>query len=59
MCRCPNTSARRELVLRCVLLNNHEGLCIFDPPKALEQIADVVLTYRPKSRQPKPRKENR
>jgi hypothetical protein len=29
------------------------------PPKALEQIADVVLNYRPKSRQPKPRKRKK
>jgi hypothetical protein len=28
-------------------------------PKALEQIADVVLTYRPKSKQPKPRKRKK
>jgi hypothetical protein len=29
------------------------------PPKALEQIADVVLNYRPKSKQPKPRKRRK
>jgi hypothetical protein len=29
------------------------------PPKALEQIADVVLSYRPKSKQPKPRKRKK
>jgi hypothetical protein len=29
------------------------------PPKALEQIADVVLNYRPKSKQPKPRKRKK
>ena len=29
------------------------------PPKALEQIADVVLAYRPKSKQPKPRKRKK
>ena len=28
-------------------------------PKALEQIADVVLNYRPKSKQPKPRKRKK
>lgn len=29
------------------------------PPKALEQIVDVVLAYRPKSKQPKPRKRKK
>ena len=29
------------------------------PPKALEQIADVVLAYRPKSKQAKPRKRKK
>jgi hypothetical protein len=29
------------------------------PPKALEQIADVVLAYRPKSKQPKPHKRKK
>lgn len=28
-------------------------------PKPLEQIADVVLAYRPKSKQPKPRKRKK
>lgn len=28
-------------------------------PRALEQIADVVLNYRPKSKQPKPRKRKK
>ena len=28
-------------------------------PKSLEQIADVVLSYRPKSKQPKPRKRKK
>jgi hypothetical protein len=30
-----------------------------NPPKSLEQIADVVLNYRPKSKQPKPRKRKK
>ncbi len=29
------------------------------PPKALQQIADVVLSYRPASKQPKPRKRKK
>ncbi len=29
------------------------------PPKALVQIVDVVLAYRPKSKQPKPRKRKK
>jgi hypothetical protein len=30
-----------------------------DPPAALEAIADVVLAYRPKSKQPKPHKRKK
>jgi hypothetical protein len=29
------------------------------PPKELDAIADVVLNYRPKSKQPKPRKRKK
>lgn len=29
------------------------------PPKALEQIADIVLSYRPASKRPKPRKRKK
>lgn len=29
------------------------------PPKELDAIADVVLSYRPKSKQPKPRKRKK
>jgi hypothetical protein len=30
-----------------------------EPPYSLKQIADTVLAYRPKSRQPKPRKRKK
>jgi len=30
-----------------------------DPTNALKAVADVVLAYRPKSRQPKPRKRKK
>jgi len=39
-----------------------EELGMGNPPpgyKALEQIADVVLSYRPKSKQPKPKKRKK
>lgn len=29
------------------------------PPKALDAVADVVLNYRPKAKQPKPRKRKK
>lgn len=30
-----------------------------EPPYSLKQIADTVLAYRPKSKQPKPRKRKK
>ncbi|HEX3156768.1 MAG TPA: hypothetical protein VHV32_19220 [Candidatus Angelobacter sp.] len=38
----------------------HHGITIDrEPPKELDAIADVVLNYRPKSKQPKPRKRKK
>ena len=38
---------------------DHAQGCPNAPPKALQQIADVVLNYRPKSKQPRPRKRKK
>ena len=45
----------RNATLRDILA----GAGLLKPPKELEAVADVVLNYRPKSKQPKPRKRKK
>jgi hypothetical protein len=52
MCRRAERGGQREAA-------DLRGVDGMKPPKALEQIADVVLSYRPKSKQPKPRKRKK
>ena len=49
---------RVQCLRPCGLREMQEGK-LMNPPKALEQIADVVLNYRPKSKQPKTRKRKK
>jgi hypothetical protein len=56
---CGNAAQAELSRPRCQSAVDLCGVDGMKPPKALEQIADVVLNYRPKSKQPKPRKRKK